>query len=126
VGYPALSSASRQLRNPKGWWDNQERVNFGEPVRTVPYRSTPSRVGDTHPLTSPRRQLEKVPENDDIQSMWAPDVHAIKPSSALSQLLLMFGAVGLFAFGVYEMRAQPHAVSWPTLIPSFFRMGRRI
>ncbi|KWU44201.1 hypothetical protein RHOSPDRAFT_34214 [Rhodotorula sp. JG-1b] len=82
MGYPALSSASRQLRNPKGWWDNQERVNFGEPV----------------------------PENDDIQSMWAPDVHKIKPSSALSQLLLMFGAVGLFAFGVYEMRAQPHAL----------------
>ncbi|GAA5879765.1 hypothetical protein JCM3774_000180 [Rhodotorula dairenensis] len=82
MGYPALSSASRQLRSPKGWWDNQERVNFGEPV----------------------------PENDDIQSMWAPDVHKIKPSSAVAQLLLMFGAVGAFAFGVYEFRAQPHAL----------------
>ena len=51
--------------------------------------------------------------------MWAPDVHKIKPSSALSQLLLMFGAVGLFAFGVYEMRAQPHAVSFPFSPPSF-------
>ncbi|BGP46624.1 hypothetical protein JCM10450v2_002471 [Rhodotorula kratochvilovae] len=76
MGYPELSRDSRQLRSPRGWWDNQERVRFGEPV----------------------------PENDDIQSMWAPDVHAVKPSSALTQLLLAFGAVGLFALGVYEIR----------------------
>lgn len=50
--------------------------------------------------------------------MWAPDVHKIKPSSALSQLLLMFGAVGVFAFGVYEMRAQPHAVSTAESLPA--------
>jgi len=37
--------------------------------------------------------------------MWAPDVHKVKPSSALLQLVAMFGAVGLFAAGVYEMRA---------------------
>ncbi|GAA6051491.1 hypothetical protein JCM3770_004559 [Rhodotorula araucariae] len=77
LGYPELSRDSRQLRPARGWWDNQERVQFGEPV----------------------------PENDDIQSMWAPDVHAVKPSSALGQLLFMFGAVGLFALGVYEIRA---------------------
>ncbi|BGP54324.1 hypothetical protein JCM8202_000756 [Rhodotorula sphaerocarpa] len=82
MGYPALSGASRQLRNPKGWWDNQERVNFGEPV----------------------------PENDDIQSMWAPDVHKIRPSSALTQLLMAFGGVGLFSFFVYEMRAPAPAL----------------
>ncbi|GAA5978958.1 hypothetical protein JCM21900_001325, partial [Sporobolomyces salmonicolor] len=81
MGYPKLSGQSRQLRDPRGWWDMQERVNFGEPV----------------------------PENDDIQSMWAPDVHTIKPSSALAQLLTMFGAVGVFAFGVSQIAAPPPA-----------------
>lgn len=33
IGYPELSRDSRQLRSPKGWWDNQERIQFGEPVR---------------------------------------------------------------------------------------------
>jgi len=32
LGYPKLSTQSRQLRSPKGWWDTQERINFGEPV----------------------------------------------------------------------------------------------
>ncbi|GAA5856297.1 hypothetical protein JCM9279_006412 [Rhodotorula babjevae] len=78
IGYPELSRDSRQLRSPKGWWDNQERIQFGEPL----------------------------PENDDIQSMWAPDVHKVKPASALAQLVAMFGAVALFALGVYEVRAS--------------------
>lgn len=120
MGYPALSSASRQLRNPKGWWDNQERVNFGEPVRPIPLFGLSTR-STRHPDPLPLQ----VPENDDIQSMWAPDVHKIKPSSALSQLLLMFGAVGLFAFGVYEMRAQPHAVSQVALLLSLSGTVRR-
>ncbi|KAM0754716.1 hypothetical protein T439DRAFT_321754 [Meredithblackwellia eburnea MCA 4105] len=80
--YPKLSTASRQTRNPLGWWDIQERVQFNEPV----------------------------PENDDIQSMWAPDVHKVKPSSALSQLLLMFSALGAFATGVYYIKADAPGV----------------
>jgi NADH dehydrogenase (ubiquinone) 1 beta subcomplex subunit 8 len=32
LGYPKLSRDSRQLRSPRGWWDTQERINFGEPV----------------------------------------------------------------------------------------------
>lgn len=32
LDYPLLSSASRQLRSPKGYWDSQERANFDEPV----------------------------------------------------------------------------------------------
>ncbi|GAA6024749.1 hypothetical protein JCM10207_008884 [Rhodosporidiobolus poonsookiae] len=82
MNYPKLSRDSRQLRQPRGWWDAQERLNFGEPL----------------------------PENEDLQSMWAPDVHKVKPSSALSQLLLMFGVVGVFALGVNEIRARPHAL----------------
>ncbi|GAA5861229.1 hypothetical protein JCM8547_008526 [Rhodosporidiobolus lusitaniae] len=85
--YPKLSRDSRQLRpafvsGGKRWDDMQERRNFGEPV----------------------------PENEDIQSMWAPDVHKVKPASALSQLLFMFGVVGVFALGVDQIRARPHAL----------------
>ncbi|GAA5997213.1 hypothetical protein JCM5350_004173 [Sporobolomyces pararoseus] len=82
LGYPKLSRDSRQLRNPRGWWDTQERINFGEPV----------------------------PENDDIQSMWAPDVHKVKPSSALTQLLTMFGALAVFSYGVYHIAAPAPAL----------------
>ncbi|GAA5891230.1 hypothetical protein JCM6882_004629 [Rhodosporidiobolus microsporus] len=82
MGYPKLPRDSRQTRQPRGWWDMQERLNYGEPLA----------------------------ENEDLQSMWAPDVHKVKPSSALSQLLLMFGAVGVFAYGVSLIRAQPHAL----------------
>jgi hypothetical protein len=31
-GYPELPYVSLQRRVPKGWWDNQERRNFGETV----------------------------------------------------------------------------------------------
>jgi hypothetical protein len=30
--YPQLPAISNQRRPPKGWWDNQERKNFGETV----------------------------------------------------------------------------------------------
>ncbi|SCZ98916.1 BZ3500_MvSof-1268-A1-R1_Chr3-1g05706 [Microbotryum saponariae] len=87
MGYPKLYTTSRQLRSPRGWWDNQERINFGEPAK-----------------------------NDDIQSMWAPDVHSIKPSSALLQLATMFGVLGLFAGTVYFLRPAPPAMprTYPT------------
>ncbi|KAK4704338.1 NADH dehydrogenase (ubiquinone) 1 beta subcomplex subunit 8, partial [Phenoliferia sp. Uapishka_3] len=82
MGYPKLSTASRQTRGPYGWWDMQERVQFGEPV----------------------------PENDDIQSMWAPDVHKIKPFSAFSQLILALSGVATFAGVVYFIQAPPPAL----------------
>ncbi|GAA5929611.1 uncharacterized protein JCM15063_004202 [Sporobolomyces koalae] len=82
LGYPKLSTDSRQLRSPRGWWDTQERIQFGEPV----------------------------PENDDIQSMWAPDVHKVKPASALTQLLTMFGAIAVFSYGVYNIAAPAPAL----------------
>ncbi|KAI5477110.1 NADH dehydrogenase (ubiquinone) 1 beta subcomplex 8 [Pseudohyphozyma bogoriensis] len=92
LNYPKLSEQSRQLRNPKGWWDVQERVNFDEPV----------------------------PLNDDVQSMWAPDVHKVKPSSAVFQLALAFGFVGAFATAVYATfkpsPALPRAYPYDGLI----------
>lgn len=33
MAYPNLSTDSRQLRSPRGWWDSQERITFGEAVR---------------------------------------------------------------------------------------------
>lgn len=30
--YPNLPWVNKQLRTPIGWWDNQERRNYGEPV----------------------------------------------------------------------------------------------
>ncbi|GJN87316.1 hypothetical protein Rhopal_000264-T1 [Rhodotorula paludigena] len=82
LGYPHLPNSSRQLRDPRGangkpWDDKQERLNYNEALQ----------------------------ENEDLLSMWAPDVHKVKPSSALAQLCLMFGLVGVFALGVYEIRA---------------------
>lgn len=38
-GYPQLPNESLQNRYPFGWWDIQERKNFGEVVSFVlPYR----------------------------------------------------------------------------------------
>lgn len=42
--------------------------------------------------------------------MWAPDVHKVKPFSALSQLLTMFGALAVFSYGVYNIQAPAPAV----------------
>ena len=43
--------------------------------------------------------------------MWAPDVHKVRPSSAVAQLVTMFGLVGLFSVGVYFTGWQSKAVS---------------
>lgn len=103
LGYPKLSTASRQTRQPKGWWDTQERINFGEPVSPSPLLTLGS-------LSLMRERVLQLPENDDIQSMWAPDVHKVKPFSALSQLLTMFGALAVFSYGVYNIQAPAPAV----------------
>ena len=44
LGFPKIKEVNRQERNPLGWWDNQERTNFGEPVRCLspPCPSLPS------------------------------------------------------------------------------------
>lgn len=53
---------------------------------------------------------EAVPIDDDVQSMWAPDVHSIDPFSAFSQLVTAFAAVGVFAVGVWFIRAPAPAL----------------
>jgi len=59
----------------------------------------------------------QVPENDDVQSMWAPDVHKVRPSSALAQLATMLSLVGIFSVGVYFSGWEPKAVSSPPSSP---------
>ena len=34
LGYPQTPNVSRQHRPAKGWWDEQDRCNYGEVVRT--------------------------------------------------------------------------------------------
>jgi hypothetical protein len=80
-------------------------------------------------LPSPPRADEgrgdQLPENDDLQTMWAPDVHKIKPFSAVSQLLFMFGAVAVFSAGVYVIQAPPPAVSHSLDVAKREKLTRR-
>ncbi|RXK36922.1 hypothetical protein M231_05824 [Tremella mesenterica] len=77
-GYPQLPYVSLQSRSPFGWWDQQERKNFGEVVH----------------------------EEEDRLGMWGPDVHRISGGSALMQLGLAFSLIGLFAYGLSITRPQ--------------------
>ncbi|TKY89607.1 hypothetical protein EX895_001392 [Sporisorium graminicola] len=86
--YPDLPFVSNQQRkySPK-WWDPQEKRNFGE---------TPH-------------------EQDDVLSVWAPDVHAVPASSALRQFLIAIGVVVLFGSTVYA--ATPEKPALPRTYP---------
>ncbi|KIS67905.1 uncharacterized protein UMAG_03956 [Mycosarcoma maydis] len=86
--YPDLPFVSQQQRkySPK-WWDPQEKRNFGE---------TPH-------------------EQDDVLSVWAPDVHAIPATSALRQFLVAIGVVVLFGSTVYA--ATPEKPALPRTYP---------
>ncbi|KAJ1023148.1 hypothetical protein NDA16_003301 [Ustilago loliicola] len=86
--YPDLPFVSQQQRkySPK-WWDPQEKRNFGE---------TPH-------------------EQDDVLSVWAPDVHAVPASSALRQFLVAIGVVVLFGSTVYA--ATPEKPALPRTYP---------
>ncbi|KAK8864462.1 hypothetical protein IAR55_001711 [Kwoniella newhampshirensis] len=75
-GYPQLPYVSIQKREPFGWWDQQERKNFGEVVH----------------------------EEEDAIGMWGPDVHKTSPWSALLQLSIAFGAIGVFATFIINTR----------------------
>ncbi|CBQ68575.1 conserved hypothetical protein [Sporisorium reilianum SRZ2] len=86
--YPDLPFVSQQQRkySPK-WWDPQEKRNFGE---------TPH-------------------EQDDVLSVWAPDVHAVPAASALRQFLVAIGVVVLFGSTVYA--ATPEKPALPRTYP---------
>ncbi|WRT66435.1 uncharacterized protein IL334_003391 [Kwoniella shivajii] len=77
-GYPQLPYVSIQQREPFGWWDRQERKNFGEVLH----------------------------EEEDAIGMWGPDVHKTSPSSALLQLSIAFSLIGLASFAFISSRPE--------------------
>lgn len=70
--YPHLPPISAQRRPPKGWWNNQERRNFGE----------------------------TLPEQYEVLSLWAPDVFTISRESALKQFGIAVAVFIGFTFAV--------------------------
>ncbi|WVQ72488.1 hypothetical protein IAR50_002043 [Cryptococcus sp. DSM 104548] len=82
-GYPQLPDETLQRRQPLGWWDMQERKNFGEVIH----------------------------ESEDVIGMWGPDVHKTSWQSALLQLSGAIGLVGAFAFFVVQVRPERPAVA---------------
>ncbi|CEG74814.1 hypothetical protein RMATCC62417_09961 [Rhizopus microsporus] len=72
--YPNLPRYSAQARGPHGWWDPQDKRNFGETLH----------------------------EEDEIMGVWAPDLHEYSPRKALAQLAFFFGVVGAVAGLVYK------------------------
>ncbi|KAF9048539.1 hypothetical protein BJ165DRAFT_1525983 [Panaeolus papilionaceus] len=78
-GYPQLPWKSRQNLPPLGWQDSLTRRNFGDPLH----------------------------EQEEVLSMWGPDVAPIDPSIALRQFAV--AALGFVAFGFFvkEIVTQP-------------------
>ncbi|KAK6910033.1 NADH dehydrogenase (ubiquinone) 1 beta subcomplex 8 [Kwoniella mangroviensis CBS 10435] len=77
-GYPQLPYVSIQAREPFGWWDRQERKNFGEVMH----------------------------EEEDAIGMWGPDVHKTSPQSALFQLSVAFSLIGLASYVLIKNRPE--------------------
>ncbi|KAH8086904.1 hypothetical protein HD553DRAFT_282789 [Filobasidium floriforme] len=80
-GYPELPYVSLQRRVPKGWWDNQERRNFGETLH----------------------------EQEDSLSMWSPDAHPMPASWALTQMIMAFTTMAGFGYLVYLTKMESPA-----------------
>lgn len=76
-----------QHRDPYEKYDDQQnRVNFGEPIH--PYH--------------------------DYMDMWAPDhVQTVSDGTATRSLLTFFGALGLFAYGIYALDVWPDKPAMP-------------
>ncbi|KAL4064411.1 hypothetical protein V8B97DRAFT_2006505 [Scleroderma yunnanense] len=70
AGYPELPWLSNQALPPRGWWDQQLRRNFGDPIH----------------------------EYDEVLSMWGPDVAHVPPRKALFQFSLAVSAFVGFGF----------------------------
>ncbi|KAF9560475.1 hypothetical protein CPC08DRAFT_708033 [Agrocybe pediades] len=71
-GYPQLPWKSRQHLKPLGWDDNLTRRNFGDPLH----------------------------EQEEVLSMWGPDIPPIEPNAALRQFLLALSGFVAFGFTV--------------------------
>ncbi|CDH56272.1 nadh-ubiquinone oxidoreductase ashi subunit (ci-ashi or ndufb8) domain-containing protein [Lichtheimia corymbifera JMRC:FSU:9682] len=72
--YPNLPRYSTQTRGPYGWWDPQDKRNFGETVH----------------------------EEDELYGVWAPDLFHYSPYKALAQLGLAAGIFAGVSYLVYN------------------------
>ncbi|KAF9578262.1 hypothetical protein BGW38_006037 [Lunasporangiospora selenospora] len=81
--YPNLPMYNQQWRSgfeSAGYWDRQDRRNYGE----------------------------TVPEEDDVLNIWSPDVWAFPTALGVKRLLTAAAAFIGFGYFVAETRAQPH------------------
>jgi len=80
--YPAVSISNQRLP-ARGWWDQQARRNFGDPV----------------------------PEYDEVLSMWGPDIAPVTPQTALYHFsLAVLGFVGVGTLIKYALTPEQIAV----------------
>ncbi|QRV89580.1 NADH-ubiquinone oxidoreductase family protein [Ceratobasidium sp. AG-Ba] len=90
--YPNLPPISAQRRPAKGWWNVQERRNFGEPL----------------------------PEQAEVLSLWSPDVFNISRESALKQfgiaVLVFLGFTMAVRASVPERPAVPRNYPYDGLV----------
>ena len=90
--YPQIPPISVQRRPAKGWWNQQERRNFGE----------------------------VVPEQYEVLSMWAPDVFTISRESALKQfgiaVAIFIGFTLAVKASVPERPAAPRSYPYGGLV----------
>ncbi|ORY33972.1 hypothetical protein BCR39DRAFT_517987 [Naematelia encephala] len=86
-GYPELPFVSRLRRQPYGWWDMQERRNFGE----------------------------TVPESEELASVFGPDPSPITGSEAVKQVSVAAGLLGIFVYFLYLN--SPEAPCVPKAFP---------
>ncbi|KAF9267850.1 hypothetical protein L218DRAFT_984723 [Marasmius fiardii PR-910] len=81
--YPDVPAINRQYLPPTGWEDNQMRRNFGDPVH----------------------------EQEEMYSMWSPDIPVIDPNVALKRFAMAFlGFVGVFLYIKNYGTPEPHFV----------------
>jgi NADH dehydrogenase (ubiquinone) 1 beta subcomplex subunit 8 len=72
-GYPQLPNISRQYLPAKGWEDPQERRNFGDTLH----------------------------EQEELYSMWAPDIPTVAPPTALRWFMMAWSGFALFGVLTY-------------------------
>jgi len=77
-GYPQLPYAFAGNRPALGWWDIQDRRNFGEPLH----------------------------EQDDVLGMWGPDPTPVSGLNALGQISVMLSVLGAFCYVVSRLAPE--------------------
>jgi hypothetical protein len=98
--YNHVQDLSRQYLPAKGWTDRQMRRNFGDTVSTLFCR----------PCISSHISSQ-LHEQEELYSMWGPDIPVVPPPIALRQVTLV--ALGLISFGFfikYALVPDPHFV----------------